>query len=196
MSAFRNYHLAITKAEYQARSYPALTGGLWLAEIAPTYDTFYALLKRVGGPWGWDRRPRYHDNQAMWEGRLQAPETRLHLFGHQDQVLGYCLAGTVKQDLSDIFTESATGASVIEIENFGLFPEHTGKRYGQTFLPAVFSHLFQDYDAVYLTTRSTNHGKVVPFYQGLGMSVIHTEILPDDLAPVPARPAVLALAKR
>ncbi|NJN46013.1 MAG: hypothetical protein HC808_05495 [Candidatus Competibacteraceae bacterium] len=54
---------------------------------------------------------------------------------------------------------------------------------------------------IYLTSRNTNHAKVIPFYEGLGMTVVHKETLPDDLrtndqppTPTAAQQAVSRLA--
>jgi hypothetical protein len=79
--------------------------------------------------------------------------------------------------------EAAQGRKTIEIENFGLFQGQTGNNYGDTALPKVLGLLLEDNDNVYLTTRSTNHTKVVPFYEDNGMSVLAVEELPDDLVP-------------
>lgn len=195
--SYINYHLAISREAFNRHAYKPLPEAFKAKQVKPDYDTFTILLEGVGGPWGWTQRPRYYDNRVFWERRLHHPETRLFLLTKRDQPLGYCLAGTLKEDLSGIFAGAVTGQYVIEIENFGFFPQHTGKGYGQVFLPALLGTLLKDYDAVYLSSRSTNHAKVILFYEGLGMEVIHQETLPDDLKPAPSqrghKPPCLAL---
>lgn len=198
MSDYIKYHLAISSARYLAlKESGALKtpapGRLNVLEIKPDYETFALLLDRVGGPWAWTRRPCYvRNNRPALVKLLKEPHTRLFLLREDETVLGYCL--TVAPDLDQGILDRMDGAGepcrfrprVIEIENFGLFPEHTGKKYGRAFLPAMLDKLFADHDAVYLSTRSTNHARVVPFYESLGFSVIHQETLPDDLIPAGA----------
>ena len=92
------------------------------------------------------------------------------------QAIGYCLANRKTEPVEGIGTHN-----IAQIENYGLFLEETAHGYGKYFLPRIFEKLFQKYDAVYLTTRSTNHPRVVPFYQGLGMRIIKSEEQEDDL---------------
>lgn len=174
---FTNYHLAISKEEYLRQSYK-LQPGLNAQEIPPDFQTFSDLLKRVGGPWGWDRRPKYSMETEALKQRVYNKESHLYLLNNFNEVTGYCFA-VKRADLTTTFNRNA----ITEIENFGLFPEHTGKQYGGTFLPLIFEKLFEHNDIVYLTTRSTNHTKVVSFYESLGMKVIQKEELEDDLTP-------------
>jgi hypothetical protein len=104
------------------------------------------------------------------------PDTRMMLLKKNGEAIGYCLANKQVEPVEGIGTNN-----IGRIENYGLFLEETAHGYGKFFLPRIFEMLFQQYDAVYLTTRSTNHPRVVPFYKSLGMTVIKTEVLEDDL---------------
>lgn len=180
MTHFVKSHLSISRARYgfmKAQGAYESDPSFTLEEREPNYTAFRMLLDRVGGPWGWNRRPKYRAERKKVEDRLKDPETRLFLLQVRGKTVGYCLASLPEEGFAD----------TIEIENFGLFPEHTGKGYGGRFLPMVFGALFGTYGNVYLSTRSTNHAKVVPFYEKLGMTVTRRERLPDDLVPdVPA----------
>ncbi len=183
MKTFTRYHLAITKNQHQsARDKWAVPAeGLNILEVTPDYDTFARLIARLGGPWGWTKRPRYAaSNRLSITKLLKKPHTRLFLLRSGEKTLGYCLTATPQS------AQNRFRPEMIEIENFGLFPEHTGKKYGLYFLPAILEELFADHNVVYLSTRSTNHARVVPFYENLGMRVIRQETLPDDLIPAPA----------
>ena len=127
-----------------------------LIEIANTPANFFPLLDRVGGPWGWDRRPKYLHPDLT--------DRRLFLLAMPEYgTVGYAM--THKD----------------EIENFGLFPEHTGKGIGGDFFPLVVNKVFEEHDKAWLTTRSTNHAKVPKFYADMGMTLKNIEELPDDL---------------
>lgn len=177
---FTNYHLAISKEQYLKQAYQ-FQSGLNIQETERDFKTYYNLLQRVGGPWGWDRRPKYYAEMESLKERVYNKGSHLFLLNNFNTAVGYCFA-IKRNDLTSTFNRHA----VTEIENFGLFLEHTGKGYGRTFLPLVFEKLFEENDLVYLTTRSTNHAKVVPFYTSLGMQVIKTEELEDDLTISPS----------
>jgi ribosomal protein S18 acetylase RimI-like enzyme len=130
------------------------------------------MLKLVGERYGWDRRPKYLDYADMSQ-RLNRADTRFYDIQKDGQPIGYILATNPKvQD-------------TIEIENFGLFPGYTGYDYGDTALQLTLDELLEDYPNVYLTSRSTNHPKVIPFYESHGMQVVAQEVLEDDLVPAP-----------
>lgn len=195
MSGFTNYHLAISRPQYElaraAGKYErpgTLPAGLNMVKIKdPSCDRFTALLEKVGGPWGWTRRPRYANERTALAQLLAKPDTALYVFRHGDTEVGYAMVNRGKADFDGVFPGGADQEeklkSIIEIENFGLFPEYTGKQYGHYFLAALFDTLFQNYGTVYLSSRSTNHDRVIPFYRDMGMHVIFTETLPDDLLP-------------
>ena len=178
---FTNYHIAINKADVR----PSLSSNfnvaanLEIEEVKPDFEAMLPLLERVGGPWDWPRREGYLD---YLKGIIEHPDTRMMLLKKNGAAIGYCLANKQVEPVEGIGTNN-----IGRIENYGLFLEETAHGYGKFFLPRIFEMLFQQYDAVYLTTRSTNHPRVVPFYKSLGMTVIKTEELEDDLVATCAR---------
>lgn len=136
---------------------------------------FDYLLDRVGTPWKWTCRPKYKEQRDPLVTRLYDENTRLLTFKKGEKLIGYTLITLPEESIAQSYKK------IIEIENFGLFPEYTAKGYGNYLLQAIFETLFKEYDWVYLTTRSTNHKKVVPFYQKNGMRVIKSEVMDDDL---------------
>ncbi len=191
MTTYDNYHLAISKQTFERKKleglYRCVNNSLSIQEHEPSYDLFKTLIDRYGGPWGWNRREKYHDKQEEIERRLSQPETRLLTLHDEDREIGYCLVVGMSKSLSSQFWERATDHRVIEIENFALDVAENGKGKGQVFLQRILDNLLGSYDTVYLSSRSTNHKGVIPFYQKMGMSVFHVERnLPDDLAPLRA----------
>lgn len=201
MKTFIKYHLAIPKARYLEMKDGGLfppsprLGHFSALEIEPDFEVFHALIKRVGEPWGWTRRPRYYKGRSDKEIKalLKDRHTRLFLLRRADRNVGYCLTAAprltprLRGKLGCKPEHNRFRPDVIEIENFGLFPEHTGKGYGQYFLPAMLGMLFAaGHETVYLSTRSTNHSRVVPFYEGVGFNVIDRETLVDDLIEIAA----------
>lgn len=178
---FVNTHLALERENFMPR---LLQPGLRVVETKPDLATFSRDLAAIGGPWGWARRPKYQDLAARLEGARY-----FHLV-KDGRPIGYALTRPLES-----LTLAFAGRRVTEIENFGLLPSENGKGYGIGFLHAVMDHLFKDADTVYLSTRSTNHPKVVKFYEEAGMQVIAREILPDDLLPI-TWPAPIAAPHR
>lgn len=187
MSQYKKTHLSIDWDAFANANYVEPTPGLSTIEVAPDFETFLPLFEAVGSPWDWHRRPKYAEDAEKLKARVETPGTRLYLLQKHGQTIGYCLTTSFTHDLKYAFNKKAGAAvkreQICEIENFGLFPEHTGNGYGPTFLQSIFEDLFEDYERVYLTTRSTNHSRVIPFYERLGMFVTHEEQKPDDLLP-------------
>lgn len=164
MKYYINTHMQISNEDF-TRRYNVNRTGLSMHEAVPQIDDYASLINRVGGPWGWTKRPKYQNLSARLQG------TRLfHFKTPFSGVVGYALT---RNDTSAIHTT--------EIENFGLFLEHNGKGYGRTFMSLLLAELFKSADTVRLETRSTNHPKVVNFYQDCGFHIVKTEQLPDDL---------------
>lgn len=179
---FTNYHLAISKERYAEIDYD-LDDSIEVKERpAPALNRFLSLLKSVGKKYGWDRRPKYLDYPAV-ASRLASSSTRYFDILKDGKAVGYILATKPENSLGWHYTEATQARKTIEIENFGLFEGQSGNDYGDTALPKVLGILLADNDNVYLTSRSTNHPKVIPFYEENGMKVIHQEVLPDDLIP-------------
>lgn len=190
MDFFTKYHLAINKARFKqyfssepvADCYEKTDCEFSIVRIPARYGSFRFLLERVGRKWNWTRRPKYYGQDSALRKRLSLPETKLYLLQHKEMTVGYCLASRTTEDPKSV-PGLKPSEKLIEIENFGLFPEHTGKKYGRTFLPMIFNCLFAEYETIYLSTRSTNHKGVVPFYQKMGMQLLHQEVLTSDLVP-------------
>ena len=167
-------HLFIGRDDLRANSSNDL-GNFQVLETLPKLSRYSDLFNRVGSPWDWHRRPLYQDLNERLNG------ARLFELRNEAKTVGFALTNA-NRNLSKFFNDKA----VTEIENFGLFPEHTGKNLGKVFLPMLFDRLFETADVVYLSTRSTNHPGVVKFYQDCGMRVLAREEKPNDLLPPPA----------
>lgn len=179
---FTNFHIAISREKYSGMKYDLDPSIDIVEKEAPSLNEFLTLLRKVGGKYGWHRRPKYLDYPAI-STMLKSDTTRFFEITKDGKPIGYVLATKPENSLSWHYMESAQGRSTIEIENFGFFDSYTGHDYGDTALPKALEVLLQNNDNVYLTSRSTNHKKVVPFYEDNGMTVIHHEVLPDDLVP-------------
>ena len=182
MNTFTNYHLALSKADYESglasTRYKEESDKLSYKMVLPIYKKVQSLLLRYGSKWSWDKRPKYYKNSAALKKRLNHEETRLFLFYRDGKEIGYCLVSVPEK----LRNSKAENPHIIEIENIALDYKETGNGYGRFFLKEVFADLFKTYDTIYLSSRSTNHSGVIPFYLRMGMSIIHIEKnLPDDL---------------
>lgn len=142
----------------------------------------HELIVKVGGPWNWDKRYQYADQNAVQE-ILEKPAAQFLLFKQDQKIVGYCVSHDEQVELTDDFNQTNLGGKPVKasrIEQFGFLPEEVNKGHGHYFLPRVFELSFENYEFVYLTTRHTNHPKVIDFYKSLGMRVVHTEERPDD----------------
>lgn len=168
---FTNYILGLAKEDFKTANDNLPEG--FEADVLPgagNYKTYSTLLQRVGSPWGWDKRPKYANNNDELKARVALPTSNIHLFKVFNEVVGYALT-IARPDLSKQFNKT-----IAEIENFGFAPVHNRKGYGAYFLKDTFNKLFQKgYDYIHLETRSTNHKKVLPFYLQNGMELIKTE---------------------
>ena len=173
MNNFTKYHCLISQEDFTPREFGI--HNFQIEEKEKNYAYFYYLFSRVGTMWKWDLRPKYKLEQKSIKERLESDTSRLFIFKKGQQLIGYCFITESEEQ------QVTPYKNLIEIENFGFFPEHTKKGYGHFFLNNIFEILFQEYDHIYLTTRSTNHSKVVPFYERNDMSVIAKECLNDDL---------------
>ena len=176
MSTFIKHHCLINKKDRRALHKTDAMDGLSMEIRDMNTAYFDYILDRVGTPWKWTCRPKYKGERDALSNRLYDADTQLLTFKKGEQLIGYTLITLPK-------TSKTAGVykNIIEIENFGLFPQYTAKGYGNFFLQQIFDELFKDYDWIYLTTRSTNHKKVIPFYQKNGMRVIKSETMDDDL---------------
>ena len=155
-------------------SYRTTFSNLSIQETEPEVNKVRSYITIVGKPWGWDTRPQYATNKSII-AILDEPDCRLFLFRKNDQIIGHSLVN--KEKIKDQFI---TSNKVARIETFGLFPEETGKGYGSYFLANTFATLIDNYDYVYLTSRSTNHSSVLSFYLKNGMKIIRTQEKDND----------------
>lgn len=135
--------------------------------LQPTYEGYRALHNRVGKPYGWDLRARINDSPYIQE-LLEKNSVELWQFKDNVIPIGYSLF-TCADDKS------------AEIEDFGFFPEFCHKGYGHFFMVKILERLKErGIQKVWLTTRSTNHPKVVDFYRREGFTVVgRAKIAPD-----------------
>lgn len=168
-------------------------------EDVPSYRDLKAILEKVGGPYGWDRRKEYQDpaNIDRLKQCLRQPESARYSFWAGNEVVGGAIVANIEEGLSRIYrlarekgakdVDPSMAARSIEIYKIGLFPEHTDKGWGRHFLPQLLMQLFNNEnkpEVVYLNTRSTNHTGVLKFYMEFNMNVIHAQSHQDDLLPV------------
>lgn len=180
MNYFFKHHFVMTKnlmQKFGMTDQSQLPPSFKIEECVPTKAYFDFVFQRVGGPWKWTERPKYKDEQDELCARLAAPKTRMFNLKKGEKLVGYCLVTDSEEDVAKQYKNP------IEIENFGLFLEYTGKGYGNIFLQGLFHELLKQYDTVYLSTRSTNHAKVVPFYQKNGMVLVKSERKIEDVVP-------------
>ena len=173
MNFYTKYHCLIERNSTSPNIMIPVT--LQVKEVEMNPVNYEYLLNRVGSPWCWTERPKYLLEKNSLYSRIYDKKSRFFLLKKGENLIGYCFATTSSENVAKKFK------NIIEIENFGFFPEHTGKGYGSTILNMIFDVLFEDYNNIYLTSRSTNHPKVIDFYQKNGMKVICKENLPDDL---------------
>lgn len=130
--------------------------------VSPTYDLYRSRLDRVGGHLGWSTRRQVQDRHFV-EGILFDPLTELLDLVVSGATVGYSVAK---------FTAALRYEA--EIQDFGLFPEHTGRGYGSFFLPAIILRLQDVSDnltRILVTTRSTNGPRIPRFYGRFGFAV-------------------------
>ncbi len=166
-NTYLNYEFQLSRENWLRNQFNAVSGIFSIKKIAPDYNVFKGMIEQVGGPWGWTKRPKYLDEKGT---RERLTKGSLWLLRKGKETAGYCFA-TPWED------------GIVEIENFGLFPEHNGKGYGGPLLKLVFAELMKDYDNVILYSRSTNHKKVPEFYIDQGMTMTNVSVEPDDLVP-------------
>jgi ribosomal protein S18 acetylase RimI-like enzyme len=134
----------------------------------PSYETYRDLHNRIGAPYGWDKRARINDKKGM-TALISAKGAEIWEFGEGATPIGYSLM-TCAQD------------KTAEIEDFGFFPEYCGRGYGGFFLPKILTRLKTlGIKTVWLTSRSTNHAGVVPFYQKMGFRITGQTPIPDGI---------------
>lgn len=169
-------HLLISRQEYEETNMgiPILYKGLSLVEISPEPEIIKYWIKNAGGPYGWDVREQYTDKAI--EKLIKKTGTRVFLCCKDADPIGYC---HIHEEAEFNLKLSA---KIIQIDGFGLTNKQTNKGYGCYYLQNIFRILFNhnNVDYVYLTSRSTNHKGVIPFYIKNGMRLIHSETKPDD----------------
>ncbi|MEM8597594.1 MAG: GNAT family N-acetyltransferase [Pseudomonadota bacterium] len=183
---FDNYHFTMLRPAFERAvakgCYDHPADGLAVEPVVSTPETYLPLLQRFGGPWGWDRRPKYRDLDYIAR-RLAEAETRVLAFREAGREIGFAMTGRPAGGFEARFA-AAHGRPVAEIENIALHPAETGEGKGRWFLGALLRRLFADHSAVCLASRSTNHAGVPRFYRRMGFTLAHTERgLPDDLTP-------------
>lgn len=168
-------HLSILRSDFLNYA-PKVRLGLSIKEVKPTYTRFETILNKVGEAWYWTKRQSFLNGKQFYAKVMADPETRLFILQKYGKDIGLCLVIVPTKEAIPYLRED----NAIEIKWYGLCPEETGKAYGGFYLNEIFSRLLSEYDEVYLSTRSTNHAKVVPFYQKMGMQVQGQEIVIDD----------------
>ncbi len=148
-----------------------------IRRLMPSFRLFERMLTRVGEPWNWNKRASHVNRLRYWRTVMRDPRTSLYGLYLDDKEVGLCLVMQPREERRDLLS----GANPTEIKWFGLQLEHTNKGLGGSYLAALFDNLFKFHDEVYLSTRSTNHARVVPFYLNMGMKIVGKDIKPDDV---------------
>jgi len=187
MHSYNNNHFAISKSQFQDLKdqghYNFEGAESWnINEVEANYNHFKRALYGIGAAWGWPWREKYRGKKEETKARMTEPESRILELRDDEETVGYCVIVGVNRTLSDRFWAGANNENIVEIEIFGFYEEDTDYGYGRYFLPRIFDALFEQYDQVYLASRSTNHHKVPKFYQDMGMTLIHQEALPLEPA--------------
>lgn len=182
MNTYIKSHFLISKTAFLDRygSKNLWDDDIILEETDFNYNVFSVFFIKVGAPWSWTERPKYYNLRERYEELSSDEATRFFIFKKLGAPIGYALISKFSED-STVLNFKPDFGKIIEIENFGFFPTYTGKRYGERILERLFRTLFLDYDLIYLSSRSTNHNKVVPFYKRMGMVLMLQEVLTDDL---------------
>ncbi len=173
----------------------------------PESSEFLYQLQRVGENYGWHRRHNYQrENMAAVEKMIRGPETQMYIFQVDGREVGFCLITGIREEGPDSYTSGPKRGAItkkgalgifkdqkeisqgdhirsIEINKIGIYPEFTGRDYGDYFLPRILNSLYETYkyDIVYLDTRSTNPEWVLRFWERHGFVPFHSEELPSDL---------------
>jgi len=177
MQYFTKYHIGIARKRFM----DLLVDGhydtakrskdLTLHKIPFNKQTAKHWIKMVGGDYQWDKRSGL-ENELYY---IQQNKSKFYMLRKNETDIGICI--TVKPPYGGRFIKPSTE----QISFFGLLPSETGKTYGSIFLAKIFATLFSSNKNIYLATRDTNHAKVVPFYEGMGMAVLGSEKLVSDI---------------
>jgi ribosomal protein S18 acetylase RimI-like enzyme len=163
---FEKIYLQLFRADWLEAPQPADTQpGFSLRHLLrPDYACYRAWHDAVGRPWGWHLRKRIRD-RARVESELTSLGAKMSLLCMRGKSIGYCL---VQYDLNQD----------AEIADFGLLPQCTGCGHGTIFLGLLLEQMWRkDRSRVWLSTRSTNHPRVVEFYRRFGFR----EFRPDSV---------------
>ncbi len=168
MGAFIKTELRLLKSEFNQPdvTLPSLYGVDEIKE--PTYKQYRELHDRVGKPYNWHLRNRIANEPEITE-LIQKAENQTFTFYRDNKIVGYA------------FNDFSENPKTPEISDFGFFPELTGEGLGKIFFPWVLKKTFErEIDYAWLTTRSTNHPKVIKFYQSFGFKTADETQCIDD----------------
>jgi len=187
-------HMLLSKQEYRANQeeglYDAGPVGLEIVEdVSPNPGKIRAYIKKIDEaskerPLRWSFRQQYATDVAV-QIILDKPNVHLFILQKGESDIGYCLMHEEALDLSAQFKGKAANqnnAKIMRIEGFGLFGDERYHGQGAYFLQQMLAYIFeqQQADYAYLTSRGTNHPKVVPFYQQNGFQLIGHERKPPE----------------
>ncbi len=128
----------------------------------PSYEFYKFMHNLIGSPWGWHRRKRINDRNAMTK-LVKNPKVEMLVFYNRGLPIGYSLVDMIN-------------APVAELADFGFAPEYIGQGLGSYFLPQVLKRTFeQKINRIWLSTRNTNHHRVPNFYQKFGFKIYKKE---------------------
>lgn len=167
-------------------------------------EMFLERLRRGGGPFGWDAREKYQDENisALADHIAEDEHSRLFDFMSNGEHVGFCKIsginiswqrqsfekGLNKHDAVMHFMKQENQSGFprpIEIDKIAIFPEFMSNGHGSVALPnmmrLIFQELKENYNVIYLDTRDTNPVGTEQFYARMGVRAFCFEVLPNDL---------------
>lgn len=145
-----------------------------IAREAMAPAAYLDLYRRVGGPYGWDKRLVMPPETLA--AHLAADTTDLYVLRlRRSLVAGSEAAGLCEFDRAD---RAGAGAGdengAVELCNFGLDPRHYGNGLGPYLLQTALAELWRRAPAtrsVWLHTDEADHPAAIPTYQRAGFRI-------------------------
>ncbi len=155
--AIEKIYLELLPGDYRPPAIAAMPDAAIKGE-QPDITTYLQWVKLVGAPYGWHLRPRFTDPAlvAALAAELKNPD---------QPILALRIAG----DFCGFAWLDWREKPELKIEDIGVIPDKTGGGLGSFFLKHILDDAFaQNTPRVWLTTRNTNHPRLLDFYKRFG----------------------------